>query len=185
MRRIAALVLSILVLFSGTSLAGPATRPAGTVYADRYQTLSVTAAAPWAANETLGQSSTAVVLGLGYAQFSAGGVMPSFIVLLIPSAKGPVQLDSLAAAIVDNAKKQHPDQGDKASIAKTKLDGEDARVVTYLLDRQGRVVRLKGIVARHNQKVYLVQFFCLDSDFADLTPVADEVFASFRWSPGR
>lgn len=184
MTRISALVLSILVVFSVTCLAGPATRPTGTVYADADKTFSVMAAEPWAPNESLTQSSPAIVLGLGYRQFSVGGVMPSFIVLT-PPAKGPAPLDALATAIVETAKKRHPDQAGKASISPTKLDGEDARAVTYLLDREGRVVRLKGILARHNQKLYLVQFFCLDKDSAELAPVADEVFASFRWGARR
>lgn len=180
MRGPIALVMTVLTLVSMTSLVSPAAETTGTPYSDADKTFVVTAKEPWAANESMKQSSPAVALALSYGQASPGELAPLFVVLT-PPPKGPVTLDALATSMVETAKKRHPAQEGKASISRTKLAGEDARVVTYLLDREGQVVRLKSIIARHNEKFYVLQFFAMDKDFASLAPLADEVFGSFRF----
>ena len=90
-------------------------------------------------------------------------------------------MDKSAQDLLDAAKAKVSDQGDYGTISKVKLDGEDARLVVTRTIIAGKAAIRKQIVAKHNGKTFIADFFTGKDDYKRQLPAADLIFDSFAW----
>ena len=168
-----------------TSLSADET-PAQGQFSDATKTFSVAAAEPWTRKIEIERAKPTIVLALADGDAKDGHLAPTITIMEIPDRGGKQSnLDATAESLLQKARSTHPDQGSNGKIARIKLDGADARSLEYILEQAGNVVHFKTLLASHGGKLYVIQFFCSEPNFASHAGSGGKVLNSFHWSPDK
>jgi hypothetical protein len=153
------------------------------VYTDLAKTFTVAAPDPWVRQIKLERKKRVIALFLSLGPATEDQNVPSVVIMKISEFPGqPSDLDAVAASLAKKAKDNHADQGVCGKVERIKVDGVDARSVEYLLEDKKALLHFKTRVASRSGKLYVIQFFSLESDYKDKAPGGESILDSLHWS---
>jgi hypothetical protein len=176
------IVCSAILVFGVVSIAA-GDDAAATSYTDTAKTFTVAAGEPWVRQIKMERKKRVIALALSLGGEMEDQKIPSIVIMKISEFPGqPSDLDGVAASLAKKARDNHPDQGDWGKVARVKVDGVDARSVEYLLEDKKALLHFKTMVVSHLKKLYVIQFFCLESDYKEKSPDGEKVLGSLHWN---
>lgn len=152
-------------------------------YIDTAKTFTVAAPEPWVRQVKIERKKRVIALFLSWGAMAEDENVPSIVIMKISEFPGqPSDLDAVAASLAKKARDNHADQGELGKIARVKVDGVDGRSVEYLLEDKKSLLHFKTTVVSHAKKLYVIQFFSLESDYVDKSPDGESVLGTFHWN---
>jgi hypothetical protein len=168
----AALVLVCSLELCNAGAGTQPTQPSPQQFSDFSNTFVITADPVWKQVESDKHSRVGFVLGIRVEDLS------TLAVITVWKGDHTEDLEKRAKWLMDDAKKQVPDQGNDSSITSAKVDGEEARIVQY----RRYLGHTTIYIVNHATHEYEIKCECRDHGREAAEALVKPVIESFSWT---